>query len=299
MAAFQPDRTLDGDQVSELVVARRDGTQVTVIYQTGQLIEAPNWTHDGKWLICNADGRLYRIAADGQGDPDLIDTAPIETLNNDHVLAPDGQTIYLSANDGHLYRCPLTGGVPVRLSNDQDPLRRFRYYLHGVSPDGHTLTYVGMEKVGDQTVTRICTIPAGGGADKALTDGSCPVDGPEYSADGAWIYFNSEAAATQPGHAQIFRMRPDGTEVEQLTRDARVHWFPHPSPDGTCWSFISFPAGTQGHPADKDVIICTMDPEGGAIREIDRFNGGQGSINVNSWAPDSEKFAYVRYPRRG
>lgn len=292
-------RRLGTHQVSELVVASRDGQQKTVIYETGDLIEAPNWTLDGKWLIYNADGRIFRISADGQDGPQRINTAPIEDLNNDHVLAPDGKTIYLSARDGHLYACSLEGGTPERVSNLQDPTRKFRYYLHGCSPDGATLTYVGLEQANGKTVTRICTIPTKGGQDQALTDGKCPVDGPEYSADGTWIYFNSEAAATRPGHAQIFRMRPDGSTPEQLTHDVRVNWFPHAAPDGTCWSYISFPVGTQGHPADKDVIIRTMDPEGGRIRDIDRFHGGQGSINVNSWAPDSQRFAYVRYPIRG
>ncbi len=292
-------RRLTPDQVSELVVASRDGAKVTVIYETGELIEAPNWTLDGKWLIYNADGRIFRISPDGQDGPHRINTGTVEDLNNDHVLAPDGKHIYLSANDGHLYVCALSGGAPRRISNDHDPARGFRYYLHGVSPDGLTLTYVGLEMQAGQTVTRICTIPATGGVDTILTDGRCPVDGPEFTADGAWIYFNSEAAATVPGHAQIFRMRPDGTGVERLTDDARVNWFPHAAPDGTIFSYISFPAGTQGHPADKDVILRVMGPDGTAICDIDQFNGGQGSINVNSWAPDSRQFAYVRYPRKG
>ena len=300
MSAMRParQRRLAETQVSELVVASRDGSDIRVIYETGDLIEAPNWTLDGAWLIYNADGRIFRISPDGTRGPERINTAPVEDLNNDHVLAPDGAQIFLSNNDGHLYVCPLTGGTPRRVSNDQDPARGFRYYLHGVSPDGATLTYVGMEHADGQTVTRICTIPAAGGDDAALTDGSCPVDGSEYSADGAWIYFNSEAAATQPGHAQLFRMRPDGTGVEQLSHDARVNWFPHAAPDGEIFSYISFPPGTEGHPADKDVIIRTMRPDGSDQRDIDAFNGGQGSINVNSWAPDSQYFANVRYPNR-
>lgn len=291
-------RRLAANQVSELVVASRDGSDIRVIYDTGELIEAPNWTHDGRWLIYNADGRIFRISTDGARGPERINTAPVENLNNDHVLAPDGAKIYLSNNDGHLYVCPFEGGQPERVSNTQDPARGFRYYLHGVSPDGATLTYVGLETDDGRTVTRICTIPAGGGDDIALTDGACPVDGPEYSTDGAWIYFNSEAAASQPGHAQVFRMRPDGSAHEQITHDDRVNWFPHPAPDGRVFSFISFPRGTLGHPADKSVIIRTMAPDGSNQRDIDTFNGGQGSMNVNSWSPDSRHFAYVRYPYR-
>jgi Tol biopolymer transport system component len=282
---------------SELVVASRDGSTRRVVYRTDTLIEAPNWSPDGSWLIYNADGRLYRLAPDGRGEPALIRSAPVENLNNDHVISPDGASIFASAGDGHIYRLPIGGGQPVRITNDADPARPFRHYLHGISPDAATLAYVGLERRGDTVVTRICTVPAAGGPDRFLTDGSCPVDGPEFSPDGQWIYFNSEAAAAAPGHAQIFRMRPDGSAPEQLTHDARVNWFPHPAPDGTVFSYVSFPPGTLGHPADCDVIVRLAAMDGTDIRDIDRFNGGQGTINVNSWSPDASQMAYVRYPQ--
>lgn len=295
MRPQNPRRMLEG-QVSQLVVASRDGREITVIYETTELIEAPNWTADGQWLVYNGDGRLFRISCDGQVGPSRINTAPIEDLNNDHVLSPDGTSIFISANDGHLYKVGMAGGRPTRVSNERKPERGFRYYLHGVSPDGETLAYVGLEEIAGQYITRICTIPAKGGVDLELTDGKFPVDGPEFSPDGEWIYFNSEQAAATPGHAQIFRMRPDGSKPQQLTFDERVNWFPHPSPDGRTISFVSFPPGTLGHPADRDVVIRVMDSDGGNVRDLDRFNGGQGTINVASWSPDSASFAYVRYP---
>ena len=98
---------------------------------------------------------------------------------------------------------------------------------------------------------------------------------------------------------QIFRIRPDGTGQEQITHDERVNWFPHFSPDGTMVAYLSYPEGTTGHPADKDVLIRIHDPDGRNERQIDAFNGGQGTINVNSWAPDSKRLAYVAYPRSG
>ncbi len=289
-------RRLLARQSCELVVADATTGHTTVIYDTQELIEAPNWTLDGQWLIYNADGRLFRISPDGTDGPHRINTAPVENLNNDHVLSPDGKTVFLSANDGHLYGVPLHGGVPVKVSNDQDPARKYRHYLHGISPDGLTLTYVAYEKKGDGNMMRIATIPAAGGSESYLTDGACPVDGPEYSPDGKWLYFSGEQAATRPGHAQIFRMRPDGTGLEQLTHDARVNWFPHISPDGKRMVYISFPEGTLGHPADKAVILRMADPDGRNMRDLDAFNGGQGTINVPSWAPDSRRLAYVRYP---
>ena len=289
-------RRLRDRQVSELVVIDASGQNRKVIYEVAELIEAPNWTADGKWLIFNADGRIFRISPDGQDGPHRINTAPVEDANNDHCLAADGKRIYISSRDTHIYVVPLEGGVPKRVTPEQDPQRSYIYYLHGVSPDGRTLTYVGYEK--GRTVTRICTISADGGAISELTDGACLVDGPEFSVDGKWIYFNSEAAAKRPGHMQIFRIRPDGTGQEQITDDQRVNWFPHFSPDGKMIAYLSYPEGTTGHPADKDVFIRIMDPNGGNERQIDAFLGGQGTMNVNSWSPDSMHLAYVAYPLR-
>lgn len=289
-------RRLQSGQICELVVFDVAASSAQVIYETSELIEAPNWSPDGKWLIYNGDGRLFRISPDGQDGPHRINTAPVENLNNDHVISPDGRDVFVSANDGHLYRVPITGGTPARVSNEHDAARGYRYYLHGISPGGATLAYVGLERSQGRAMTRICTIPAIGGDDLMLTDGACPVDGSEFSPDGQWIYFNSEAAATAPGHAQLFRMRPDGSTLQQLTDDARVNWFPHPAPDGSQLVYLSYPEGTTGHPADKAVILRSADMEGKSIRDLDAFNGGQGTINVNSWAPDSRKFAYVRYP---
>ncbi len=289
-------RRLQPGQVSELTVVNADGSGREVIYEVGELIEAPNWSVDGQWLIFNADGRLFKISPDGQQGPYRINTAPVEDANNDHCLSPDGKLVFISSRDRHLYAAPIDGGAPRRVSPDQDPSRNYTYYLHGVSPDGKTLAYVGLERRPGGVITRICTIPADGGAITELTDGACPVDGPEFSPDGQWIYFNSEAAATQPGHAQIFRMHPDGAGLEQLTFDERVNWFPHCSPNGAKVAFISFPTGTRGHPADKDCVIRMMDPDGGNARDVDAFFGGQGTINVNSWSPDSRRFAYVTYP---
>lgn len=294
--AISKRRRLQPGQVSELVVINADGSGRQVVYEAGELIEAPNWTPDG-WLVFNADGRLFRISSDGRQGPFRIDTSPIDDINNDHVLSPDGKTAYLSSRDSHLYVVPITGGTPKRLSPDQAPERQYIYYLHGVSPDGATLCYVGYEKdANGKTVNRICTMPSRGGAITELTDGKHLVDGPEFSPDGKWIYFNSEAAATQPGHAQIFRMRPDGSDVQQLTHDERVNWFPHFSPDHSMVAYLSFPQSTIGHPADKDIIIRIMDPDGGNQRDLDAFFGGQGTINVNSWSPDSKRLAYIAYP---
>ena len=289
-------RTLLPGQISELTIIDKDAGKPQVIFTADEIIEAPNWTPDGKTLVFNAGGEIWTIPAEGSSASVLIDTGSVRDLNNDHVLSPDGQTVYLSSDNGHLYAVPITGGEPRRVSNDHPAPHH--YYLHGISPDGKTLSYVAVEGPAGNKRVNIFTIPSAGGPDTRLSDVAFPNDGPEYSPDGKWIYFSGERAAKRPGHAQCFRMRPDGTGIEQLSVDDRVNWFPHISPDGQSIVYISYPEGTTGHPPDKDVVLRTMTADGRNERDLVAFFGGQGTINVNSWAPDSQRFAYVAYPVR-
>jgi Tol biopolymer transport system component len=269
------------------------GTSTLVAESADLLLEAPNWSPDGHWLVVNADGLLQRVPATG-GDLEPIEVPGLPLLNNDHVLAPDGAHAYVSGFDGHLHEVDLAARTFRRVSNDHGPA--FVHFLHGVSPDGWSLAYIGMDLRPDGSVrTNIYTVPTAGGPDTPLTDDDFPDDGSEFSPDGEWIWFNSERASSTPGHAQLFRMRPDGSQVEQLTFDERVNWFPHVSPDGTTVVYLSFPPGTVGHPADLDVVIRRLAAGGEGVDLVHLF-GGQGTINVPSWAPDSRRFAYVAYP---
>ena len=121
--------------------------------------------------------------------------------------------------------------------------------------------------------------------------------GPSTPPDGAWLYVNTVEFATRPGHAQLARVPADGGRLERLVESDTVDWFPHLSPDAELATYVSFPAGTLGHPADLDVevrLVRTSD-WGDAIARYPLF-GGQGTINVNSWSPDSRRFAFVAYP---
>ena len=288
-------RSLLPGQQSELTVINADGSGRDVIFAVDDaIIEAPNWHPDGDYLVFNAGGEIWRINVDGSGLK-KIETGTIRDLNNDHVLSPDGKTIYLSnQSDGALYSVGIEGGTPRKISNDhKEP---HHYYLHGVSPDDKTLSYVAVEGPKGHVRVNMFTIPTTGGPDTRLSDVSYPNDGPEYSPDGKWIYFSSERDASEPGHAQCYRMRPDGTGIERLSHSERVDWFPHISPDNTHCVYISYPKGTLGHPPDKNVKLMLMPADGSWHKEIIAFFGGQGTINVNSWAPDSKRFAYVAYP---
>ena len=289
-------RTLAPGQRSRIHVLDVDTGEDLLLHESAEVLyEAPNWTLDGAALILNGDGHLFRleVAADGVS-PQQIPLEGLAPLNNDHVLDPDGEHIVVSADDRHIHRVALAGGPAEQITQEDGRL----HFLHGISPDGATLAYVGVQRRDDGSwiPPNLFTIPTAGGESIQLTDDEFPDDGPEYSPDGAWIYFNSERARTRPGHAQLFRMRTDGTGAEQLTDDERVNWFPHLSPDGARIAYVSFPPGTEGHPEDREVILRLIEADGSGLRDLVELFGGQGTMNVNSWSPDSRRIAYVDYP---
>lgn len=285
-------RTLQPGQRCEVWIASVSG-ESTLVYSTDDvLLEAPNWTLDGSSLILNGDGKLWTLDVSG-GEPAEVPLTGVPDLNNDHVLAPDGTTVFLSANDGHIYRAALSGGPATRITDDDGSF----HFLHGVSPDGKELAYVGIE-AGDFTQPgRLMTIASDGGATARVDVGSGHCDGPEYSPDGKWLYLNTESFTSEPGHAQLARIRTDGSDFEQLLESDTVDWFPHLSPDGRFASYIRFPSGTEGHPADLpvDVVLVSTGDWTAPLHTWPLF-GGQGTLNVNSWSPDSGRFAFVAYP---
>ena len=285
-------RTLQPGQRCEVRIASVS-SRSELLYSTGDiLLEAPNWTLDGQSLILNGDGKLWKLDVDS-AELTEIPLVGIPDLNNDHVLAPDGQSIFLSANDGHIYYASLEGGPAKRITEDDGSF----HFLHGVSPDGSELAYVGISD-GDFTLPgHLMVMASDGGAAARINVGPGHCDGPEYSPDGKWLYLNTESFGTTKGHAQLARIRPDGSDFEQLLQSESVDWFPHLSPDGRHASYIRFPGGTVGHPADLpvDVVLVSTGDWTTALRTWPLF-GGQGSLNVNSWSPDSGRFAFVAYP---
>lgn len=271
----------------------------TVVHREAVRFEAPNWTHDGKYLLINRQGRLYRVPVGGGTPgrpelPELIDTGAIQQLNNDHGISPDGRQLAISHNNREfaprdnsmIYVVPIGGGVP-RMVTTKAPS-----YWHGWSPDGKLLAYTA-KRDGD---FNIFTIPVEGGQERQLTNAVGLDDGPDYSPDGRYIYFNAYRR-DRSGTMQLWRMKADGSEQTQLTSDEHNNWFPHPSPDGKKIVFISYlePIDPATHPANKSVALRLLDPKTGKVRELCRLFGGQGTINVPSWSPDSRRFAFVSY----
>ena len=259
---------------------------IRVVLQADTVFEAPNWHPDGTSLLINGGGRLFRVPL---AAPAMVpvDTGAAIKCNNDHGISPDGQTIVVSCHHGgrgsQIYTIPAAGG-DLRLVTPDAPS-----WWHGWSPDGARLAYVAAR--GGSRVIDVYTIGVAGGAELRLTMGEGHCDGPDYSPDGALIYYNCDRS----GHAQIWVMNADGSDQRRLFADEYVNWFPHPSPDGGHILYLAYPPGTLGHPADLPVALCLMNSDGSNRRRVIEMTGGQGSINVPCWAPDGSAFAFVRY----
>jgi TolB protein len=258
-----------------------------LIHSAAERFEAPNWSRDGSTLVFNGDGRLWKLPATG-GKPEALDTGFATKVNNDHGFSPDGTQLAISDNSqgdqkSIVYVLPVAGGTPNRITvTGHGPS-----YWHGWSPDGKTLAFVG-ERNGDFD---IFGIPATGGEEVRLTTAKGLDDGPDYSPDGKYIYFNSERSGTM----QIWRMHADGSNQERVTTDDSNDWFPHPSPDGKWMVFLAYDRDVKGHPENKNVALRLMSLSDNKITTLVKLFGGQGTINVPSWSPDSKQIAYVSY----
>ncbi|MFC7623826.1 TolB family protein [Microlunatus sp. GCM10028923] len=285
-------RTLRPGQRAELWIAEpAAGLAERVAEYTDLLIEAPNWLADDR-LVVNGDGLLWSVDI-GSGELSPIPFEGLPPINNDHVPHPDGATILLSANDGQIYRAPLAGGRATKITDDPDTA----HYLHGVSPDGSELAYVELPRGQFGVPGRLAVLPVAGGERRLIDVGDGHCDGPEYAPDGDWILINSESFTEDPGHAQLARIRTDGSGFERLLASDRVDWFPHLAPRGDLACYLSFPRGTQGHPADHPVELRVVRSGDWTVPIMDlSLYGGQGTINVNSWAPTGDRFAFVSYP---
>lgn len=257
------------------------------------VVEAPFFSRDGRALYYNAQGKIFRLELD-TGEVAWVPTGQAVSCNNDHVLSPDGRALAVSSGRlgddlSRIYTVDLASGQS-RLITPQP-----HSYLHGWSPDGQTLSFCGARMYGGALEWDVYTVGVEGGPERRLTDAPGLNDGPEFSPDGKTIWFNS----VRTGRMQVWKMNADGTEQTQMTFDVGWNaWFPHISPDGRKVVYLVYRAGDLEpgeHLPDKQVQLRMMDAEGGPAQTVLSLFGGQGTINVNSWSPDSRYFAFVSY----
>ncbi len=258
-----------------------------VVYRSTGRMESPHFSPDGKELYFNRDGKILRLRL-GAKAPVLVDTGLAQRCNNDHGLSPDGTQLVISdlteSGQSLMYLLPIGGGTPRRIAAAAPA------YWHGWSPDGQTLAYCAA-RGGEYDVY---TIPAAGGTEMRLTTAPGNDNGPDYSADGKWIYFHSMRTA---GHVQVWRMHPDGSNQEQVTADDWFNWFPHPSPDGKWIALLSsHVTPVTGHPPEGEYAVRLIRGDGtGEPRILAHITAGNGSFNVPCWSRDGARLACATF----
>jgi TolB protein len=281
LPAAEPAKAASALEIVEVATGAR-----RVVHRGEGNLEAPHFSPGGTALYFNTGGRIFRLALEAGATPAAVDTGFAVRNINDHGLSPDGTQLVISdlteTGKSLMYLLPLGGGTPRRVPAPAPAL------WHGWSPDGQTLAYCA-ERGGNYDVY---TIPVAGGPERRLTTNPGNDNGPDYSPDGTWIYFHS----FRDGGVQIWRLRPDGTGEEQVTRDGYYNWFPHPSPDGR-WILVlsSKVVPETGHPPPGEYVLRLLPVAGGEPRELVRFTGGNGSLNVPCWSPDSARVAFASY----
>jgi Tol biopolymer transport system component len=279
-----------------------------VFESSSVLVEAPNVLPDGT-LVLNGNGDLWLLRPPADGDAVLDETALVRVpmpgvpeINNDHVLDPSGNSVVVSARDGDLYRVPVpAGGAAATLTDVTTALPVVRkFYLHGIAPDGETLAAIVGERTEEGVwTTDVALVDPATGDPTFLTRDEHPDDGVAFAGD--MLVWNSERFT--PGTAQLVALWPGATDPVRITNDDRVNWFPHVSPDGAHLLYLSYEPGVQGHPADHRVELRLL--PGSLVRgariavqpeTLVTLEGGQGTVNVPPWSPDSRWFAYCDYP---
>jgi Tol biopolymer transport system component len=268
---------------------------------------APNWTADGKSIVSDMGGSLYRIPVTGAGGgtPEKIYGSQKMTLTNDHALSWDGKQIAVtgialpmpakirSAEDLH-------NSLLILNLDGSNPREVHLGWLHGWSPDGAHVVYT--QFVGGNA--DIYRIGADGSGELRMTTNKAEDDGPEYSPDGKWVYFCSKRS----GKWDAWRMPatgagPDDNLAGKITSSADTQdWFPHISPDGKWLYTISYPMDHPDHSYIGDGMKIKLlrlkngvGEKGAELTTVRTFFGGQGAGNTGGWSPDSKKFAWTEY----
>jgi TolB protein len=289
---------------SPLYIYDLDDGSSHLVYTADTIWEAPNWSPDGKYLISNSNGGIYKLilkqdgSQDGVAEPLKLAIPTDYQCNNDKAISPDGKKLAFSAtvapNKGSQVYLADADGNNIRQMTSESPS-----YFHGWSPDNKTLAFVAQRNGGGQY--DIYRLPAASGTEQQLTSNIHQDDGPDYSPDGKWIYINSDRSGKQA----VWRFPangagPNDAEAELVVNDGLQDWFPHISPDGQKMVYIGYPAGTPTHnprnvPIQVKLVAVNHDKVAATQKILVQGIGGQGTMNVNSWAPDSTHFAYVTY----
>jgi TolB protein len=252
-------------------------------------MDSANWAPDGKSIYVHEAGKIQRIPyldPPAGGAPQVIDTGKLLGCSGNYGLSPDGKWIAVSCSEAsgaphQVFLLPAGGGgTAKRVTNTA-----VGSYFHAWAPDSQSLAFTQ----GHASKADFFTVPIEGGTERRLTSDTVN-DGPDYTPDGKYIYFDS----SRSGKLQIWRMKPDGSAAEQITDDDGNNHSPHVSPDGKSVAFLSQQAPENGEIVPT--VLKVISGSDGLIHEVARFQGNRGSFQMYGWG-DATHLAFVSYQK--
>lgn len=216
---------------------------------------SPAWRPDGTSVVFRELGGgdsdpLLEARLDGGKPREVFDCDEPCLFDDEPAYSPDGSTVAFVRATG-----PERGGVPSdcgiwlgdptsgkvqQLTANPECRREYRPRW---SPDGQRLVYQRQDRADDGgSTSTLWTIPVNGSEAAELTDGTTPFGEPDWSPDGEWIVFCSHPSNVEDGAStsDLYRIRPDGSAIEQLTAmpEGTRATQPSYSPDGAWIVFV-------------------------------------------------------------
>jgi hypothetical protein len=289
------ERSLDAKSTRPILYSTVETIQVEDQYRRAAVIrsapafmQSVNWPTGAKALYVHEDGRLEKVDfvnPSAGAKPKPVAVGKLLDCSGNVGLSPDGKWLAVSCRESpggphQVYLLPAEDGDAPRALTHGAPS-----FFHAWSADSRTIAFTR----GSASKADIFTIPAAGGAESQLTRDTLN-DGPDFSPDGQFIYFDSSRSGT----TQIWRMHSDGSQPEQITDDDHVNSSPHVSPDGKYLAFLAQPGNTGA--GIGDAALCVMAFGDGLIRTVANFQGDRDSFAMYSWG-DLNHLAFVSYQR--
>ncbi len=221
-------------------------------------------------------------------------TKRITSVNDSYpASSPDGQTLLFQSDrsgDVEIWSMKMNGGELRKLTDskgyDGNP---------SWSPDGKQVVFASAR---DKDL-EVYIMNADGSGQKRLTQAKGNDGHPHWYPDGSRIIFNSARTSDVQAKKmvdEIFSMRPDGSDVKQITDLKSVSTFANVSPDGKKIVFRgsdatpAFAWDMTSRPEYSNSEIFVMDIDGKNIVNITRSPAFDG---WPTWSPDSKKIVFA------
>lgn len=210
---------------------------IGLLFLTGTLVAARQANPRPAWIafVSHYDGQtdIWRMRTDGSHLEQLTDTP---TREYQLAWSPDASQIAFNVEvkPGSLYRTlnvlSVNSGEITPL-----PMERGDYDTPDWSPDGTQILFTN--RTAEEHPNRQVNYSDMMGTLRVIDTTFAPNYAPKWSADGEWIYF---AAGMARDPLNLYRMRPDGSALEQLTDNRDDDSQPVLSPDGTSLVYVRF-----------------------------------------------------------